>query len=444
VNDLLSPARTLEDEMYEVFEERLSQIVEPRQPIKPVLPAWADKIYDEDFRYKIMYGGRGAGRSWSAARALLSLGDARRIRVLCTREIQNSIRDSVHRLLRDQIKLLDLPYIVTRTEIRHETNGTLFIFEGLRHNVDKIKSMEGIDIAWVEEAERVSHDSWETLIPTIRKDGSQIWITFNPDLESDSTYQRFVVNTPPRTWKVKALAEDNPWLPDILREEREHLYRVDPDAAAHVWGGEIRRATEAQVLKGKYIVDTFDAGEMELDGPYQGVDFGFAQDPTTLLRMWVGPFGEWDNCLLIEHEAYKVGLELDHTVDHWMNNVPDATLYATRADSARPESISYLKRHGMPKIESVAKWQGSVEDGVAFIRQFDKIVIHERCKHTIFEAQHYSYKVDKRSGDILPEIVDKHNHCIDPIRYALAPLIQTPKKKRSRPRVFYPGMKAAS
>lgn len=389
------------------------------------LPAYADVLFGAQ-RYTVLYGGRAAGRSWSVARALLIQAAERPLRVLCARELQNSIKDSVHRLLTDQIALLGLPgYTVTQYEIRH-ANGSLFLFEGLRYNVNRIKSLEGIDVAWVEEAERVSADSWQTLIPTIRKAGSRIVVVFNPDQEDDPTYQRFVVHPPPDAVVVRCNAEDNPWLPDELRAERDYLYAVDPDAAAHVWGGECRHASDAQVLRGKWVVEEFEPA-LGWDGPYHGADFGFAQDPTTLVRCWLH-----GRRLYIEHESYRVGLELDHTADRWRADVPDCERYAIRADNARPESISYLRRHGVPRIEGVEKWKGSVEDGIAHLRQYEQIVIHPRCRHTKDEARLYSYKVDSRTGDILPDVLDAHNHTIDAIRYALAPLI---RRGRGAPRI---------
>lgn len=380
------------------------------------LPEYAEGLF-RPARYKVVYGGRGAGRSWSVARALLIQAAERPLRVLCARELQQSIRDSVHRLLTDQAELLGLDYQITQHEIRHP-NGSLFLFEGLRYNVSQIKSLEGIDRCWVEEAERVSEESWNTLIPTIRKSGSEIWVTFNPDQETDPTYRRFVLSPPPGAWVVKVSAAENPWLPVELRAEREYLYRVDPDAAAHVWGGECRTATDAQILKGKWVVEEFEPGE-DWDGPYHGADFGFAQDPTTLVRCWVQK-----RSLYVEREAYKIGLELDHTPEHWKREVPDCERYVIRADSARPESISYLRRHGFPLIAGVAKWSGSVRDGIAYLRQFERIVIHPRCKHAADEARHWSYKVDTRTKDVLPEVADGSEHIWDSVRYALAPLIQ--------------------
>ena len=380
------------------------------------LPAYAEPLF-RPCRYKVLYGGRGAARSWSVARALLIEAAQRPLRILCTRELQTSIRDSVHQLLKDQAALMGLPFAATERDIRH-ANGSMFLFEGLRFNITKIKSLEGIDRCWVEEAERISAESWEVLVPTIRKAGSEIWVTFNPDREEDATYQRFIAHPPPEAWVRKVSADDNPWLPEALAAERAYLYRVDPEAAAHVWGGETRQATDAQVLRGKWIVEEFTPGEA-WDGPYQGMDFGFAVDPTTLVRCWVA-----GRVLYVEHELYRVGLELDDTAKAALLAVPDAARYATRADSARPETISYLARHGLPQIVGVKKWHGSVEDGVAHLRQYERIVIHPRCKNTMAEARSYSYKVDRRSGDILPELADANNHCVDAIRYALAPLIR--------------------
>lgn len=383
----------------------------------PPLPDYAEGLF-RPMRYKVLYGGRGAGRSWSVARVLLTEGARRPIRVLCARELQRSIKDSVHRLLCDQIDLLGLPYEITQNEIRHP-NGTLFIFEGLRYNATKIKSMEGVDRCWVEEAERVSAASWAFLLPTIRKAGSEIWVTFNPDQEGDPTYRDFVLNPRPDAWVLKVSAEDNPWLPDELKAEREYLYRVDPDAAAHVWGGECRHASDAQILKGKWTVDAFEGGGRLWDGPYHGMDFGYANDPTAVVRCWIH-----ERKLYVEHEAYKIGLDLHHTTEFVKRNVPDCNRYTIRADDSRPDTIAFLKAHGLPQIIGAPKGKGSVEDGIAHLRQYEQIVIHPRCKHTIEEARLYSYKTDARTGDVLPDVQDKHNHCIDSIRYALQPLIK--------------------
>lgn len=194
-------------------------------------------------RYKVPYGGRGSSKSWSVARALVIIAVQSPKRILCAREFQNSTKESVHKLLADQIEVLGLSafYSVQDTKITG-INGSEFIFEGLRRNTTKIKSMEGIDICWCEEAQTISKASWDLLIPTIRKSGSEIWITFNPDLEEDETYTRFVKNTPPGAVVRLVNFMDNPWFPEELRREAEHLKHIDLDAYRHVWLGECKVA----------------------------------------------------------------------------------------------------------------------------------------------------------------------------------------------------------
>lgn len=209
----------------------------------------------EPHRYKVLYGGRSAAKSWSVARALLLLGTGaipgyqRPLRILCGREIQNSIAESVHQLLCDQIGELGLSgfYRATTTEIRGR-NGTQFFYAGLRHNIANIRSKEGIDIAWIEEAVNTSKASWNQLIPTIRKDGSEIWLTFNPELDTDETYKRFVLNPPPGAWVQKVNWSDNPWFRDVVRAEMEHLKETDYDEYLTVWEGHCRLAVEGSIF----------------------------------------------------------------------------------------------------------------------------------------------------------------------------------------------------
>jgi phage terminase large subunit len=375
-------------------------------------------------RYKVAYGGRGGAKSWGFARALLIQAVRRRMRVLCARELQNSIQDSVHKLLAEQIAAMGLDsfYEVQQATIRGR-NGSEFIFSGLRSNITKIKSMEGVDVVWVEEAQTVSADSWDVLIPTIRKDDSEIWVSLNPDQDSDPTYQRFVANPPPNAVVVPIGWADNPWLPKVLRDEKDHLYRTDPEAADHVWGGKTRRNSIAQVLRGRYVVESFEP-QPEWHGPYYGADWGFATDPTTLIRCWIA-----GRELYIEHEAYGVGVDLDDT-PALFDRVPESRKHLILADCSRPETISHLRRHGYTKLIGCTKWQGSVEDGVEHLRSYERIVIHPRCTHAAEEARLWSYKVDRLSGDVLPVLADKHDHCWDATRYALERVIQAGKPRK--------------
>ena len=202
----------------------------------------------EPHRYKIVYGGRGSAKSWSTARALLILAAHDKKRILCGREFQKSIKDSVHKLLSDQITALGLSsvYRITATGITSAA-GSEFIFEGLRYNATAIKSLEGVDIAWVEQAERLSKTSLDLLIPTVRKDGSEIWMTLNPELEEDEVYQRFVVNPPPGALVIEQNWRDNPWFTGVLKAEKEDLKRRDPDAYFHVYEGKCRHALEGAI-----------------------------------------------------------------------------------------------------------------------------------------------------------------------------------------------------
>jgi len=381
-------------------------------------------------RYKVAYGGRGSAKSWNFARALIIKAYQYRIRVLCGREFQNSIKESVHHLLESQIELLGL------TKFFHVTDATItghlgseFIFTGLHNNATKIKSMEAVNIAWLEEAEKISERSWEILIPTMRAtipypDGgvydSEIWVTYNPDSEKDATHKRFVTRPPPESEAtiIKMSWRDNPWFPESLRKEKDYLASVDPAAYEHVWEGECRTNSDAQILRGKYVIEEFVPGN-DWDGPYQGADWGFSVDPTVLIRCWIK-----DKKLYIEYEAYGHRVDINDT-PALFDHIPNARRYRTRADSARPETISYVQNHGYPEVVAVVKWDGSVEDGIGFLRQFEQIVIHPRCEHTIEEARLYSFKIDRLTNDVTRDIEDKHNHCMDALRYALEPIIRS-------------------
>lgn len=220
----------------------------------------------EAHRFKVLYGGRDGAKSWSVARALIAIGASRPIRWLCAREIQDSIDQSVYRLLLNQIKALGLSahYTATKTSILGivpETGaltGTEFNFTGLKHKIESVKSAEAYDGVWVEEAQSVSDDSWSKLIPTIRKDGSEIWVTFNPELDTDPTYVRFVINTPPDCVLIKMNHTDNPWASKALIAEREALRAKSPDDYAHIWEGHCK-----QVLTGAVYADEIRAATSE-------------------------------------------------------------------------------------------------------------------------------------------------------------------------------------
>jgi phage terminase large subunit len=201
-------------------------------------------------RYKVAYGGRGGAKSWGFARALLIEGAQKPLRILCTREVQKSIKDSVHKLLCDQIQSLELGKFYTPTQNNIVgLNGTEFIFSGLSDQTrESIKSYEGVDRCWVEEGQAVGKRSWDILTPTIRKTGSQIWISFNPHLDTDETWLRFVVNTPPNSWVQKINWQDNPWFSPELEAERSHAEKTDPENYQNIWEGQPRAAVEGAIF----------------------------------------------------------------------------------------------------------------------------------------------------------------------------------------------------
>jgi phage terminase large subunit len=370
----------------------------------------------EKKRYKVSYGGRGSSKSWTAGRGLILRAMQSKIRILCTRQLQTSIKDSVHKLLCDTIYALKLEqyFDITRDTIRCH-NGSEFIFKGLQNQTNEIKSIEGIDICWVEEAQSVSEDSWAILIPTIRKENSEIWVTFNPDREEDATYQRFVVNPPPDSIVQLVNYYDNPWFPEVLRKEMEYDKQVDYAKYEHVWLGKTVLNTEAQIYHGKFELKEFATPENVTF--YYGADWGFANDPTALVRCFIQ-----DQCLYIDYESGGIGVEFEE-LPALFEKVPESRKWEIRADCARPETISYMSRQGFRTV-ACPKWKGSVEDGIEYIRSFRRIYVHPRCKHTYEEFKFYSYKVDKNTGDILPVVLDKDNHYMDALRYALNPYIQ--------------------
>jgi phage terminase large subunit len=390
-------------------------------------------------RYKVFYGGRGGAKTWSIARTLILKASYEKHRIGCFRELQNSIRESVHHTLEEQIDKLGLrPWFeITQSSIRCTRTGSEFIFKGLRSNAAEIKSTEGITIAWVEEAQLVSEDSWKVLIPTIRVEGSEIWISFNPEGENDPTYRRFVLNPSPDSIVVKVNWDDNPWFPETLNKERLWMLATDPDSYEHVWNGNPKTLSDAIIFRGKYVIDTFD------DPPYPaqtrlfyGMDFGFSQDPIAATRSYITsspkillgsdakgkPLFSGGEELWISHEAFGVGVEFEE-IPQLIDTIPGIRDWPIKADSARPETISYLKRQGY-NISAAEKWTGCVEDGIAHLKGFSKIHIHQRCKHMGQEARLYSYKIDKITGQVLPIIIDANNHGWDSERYALDGYIQ--------------------
>lgn len=373
-------------------------------------------------QYRALTGGRGSGKSFGSAKMAAIWGVIDPLRILCTRELQVSIKESFHAELKAAIASepwLEAHYKVGVDYIKG-VNGTDFIFRGLRHNTASIKSLAKIDLTIVEEAEDVPEDSWLALEATVfRQPMSELWAIWNGRLDGSPVDKRFIKNPPANAIVRKVNYNDNPFFPEgleILRQREQG--RLDPSTYAHIWDGEYLTNSDAQVLHGKVQVKDF-APQPEWDGPYYGGDFGFSQDPTAAVEIYIS-----GDTLYIHREAVKTGLELDDTSKFVTRRIPGFERETSRWDNSRPESISHLTRHGIPKAISVDKWPGSVEDGIAYLRSFKAIVVHTRCSETQSECRLYSYKVDRLTGDVTSKIVDAHNHCIDAIRYAVGPMIK--------------------
>ncbi|SBV68297.1 Phage terminase, large subunit, pbsx family protein (fragment) [uncultured Citrobacter sp.] len=316
-----------------------------------------------------------------------------------------------------------------------------YVFCGLRHNLDSIKSKARILLAWVDEAESVSDVAWKKLRPTVREEGSEIWVTWNPEKDGSATDKRFRKAPPKKSIIVEMNYNDNPWFPEVLEEERQDdLATLDYADYAWIWEGAYLENSNKQVLANRYVVQSFPDDLWEkADRLLFGGDFGFAEDPSTLVRNFI-----LDNCLYIEYEAYGKHVELDdmwkfyagkdgakpRQLEEWkvtddakFPGIPEARKWPIKADNSRPETISHIKAQGF-NISAAKKWQGSVEDGITYLRGFKKIIIHPRCKETAKEARLYSYKTDRVTSEVLPIIEDKNNHCWDAVRYSLDGLIR--------------------
>ncbi len=363
-------------------------------------------------RYKAAFGGRGSGKShFFAGMAVIGMATKPGFRIVCVREIQNSIKDSVKQLLEDKIKELGLSgfFTITEQEIRGQ-NGSLAIFRGLQnHTAASIKSLEGFDVAWVEEAQTISQLSLDLLTPTIRKPGSELWFSFNPGKETDPVDALLRANPPPGAIVVKANWSDNPFFPEALRADLENDRERHPDKFLHIWEGAYQTLSEARIFRNWRIAEMVPPERVIW---YPGVDFGFSQDPTAALRACLMD----KRTLYIDHEAWEVGVPTE-ALPALLHRVPEIHKWPGRADSARPETIDYLRRNGFPKLRGATKGKGSVEDGIMFLQGMD-LVVHPRCVNLARELGSYAYKIDKRTGAILPEAEDANNHLIDALRYA--------------------------
>ena len=373
------------------------------------VPAVFQPLFKGARRRNFIYGGRGSGKSHAVAQYCIFRAYQQKTKVLCTRELQKSISESVHALLCEKIHDMGLDSFFTIQKDKiYGANGSVFIFAGVRQNVNEIKSMEGIDVCWVEEAQSMSRNSLDVLVPTVRAGGSIIIFTFNPFKDTDPVFVDSQ-NPDENTLVIKANYNDNPFFPEVLRLDMERDKKNDYEKYLWVWEGQCLGLSDAQIFRGKYSVKEFETPR-NAEFHY-GADWGFANDPTAIIRSFV-----IGNTLYIDQCAGRVGCDLEDTPSLF-NEVEGTSLYPIYADSARPETISFMrsKRYNVIAAE---KWAGSVEDGIQYLRSFSEIVIHPRCRAVIEEFDLYQYKVDRQTNEVLREPVDKFNHYIDALRYS--------------------------
>lgn len=395
-------------------------------------PKWAVPLL-KPARYKGIKGGRGSGKSHERAEALIEehIMNPEQASV-CIREIQRTLAQSMKRLIEQKIITLGVEryFDIQDRQIRSNYGSGLIIFEGMQnHNADSIKSLEGFDRALIEEAQTLSQRSLDLLRPTIRKPHSEIWGIWNPQDPTDPIDALLCGESPPPDSIVLHVNyNDNPWFPDVLREEMEYDKRRDPEKYRHVWEGGYLTNSEARVFK-NWVVDDFESPH---DAIHRfGADWGFASDPTVLVRSHI-----IGRRLYVDYEAHMVGCDIID-IPTLFHTVPDSERWPIVADSARPETISHVRKHGFPKIMAAVKGGRSLEDGVEWLQSYD-IVVHPRCQHVIDELTHYSYKRDPLTDKVLPILEDKHNHCIDALRYACESVRRNPRNRVVKPVVNRP------
>ncbi len=381
----------------------------------------------EPHRYKVAYGGRGSGKSWSFARALLLLGAQNPLRILCTREIQKSIADSVHKLLADQIAALGLGsfYNVQQTYIKGR-NGTEFSFAGLQqHTIDSIKSYEGVDIVWVEEAQTVVKKSWDVLLPTIRKPGSEIWAGYNPQLESDETHQRFVISPPPDCVSVLMNYNDNPWFPEVLEQERLHAKAtMKPEQYNHIWEGKCMPAVEGAI----YFEQMSQAESRISNVPHDGLlkthvifDLGWNDAMTIILAQKVGGeiriihYIEGHQRTLAEYSAELKGLMLDGQPINWGHVYLPHDGYAKRHQSGKSDA-EVMGQLGWSVLQVPNM---SVEQGINRVREvFPRVYFNrDRTARLVECLKRYRRQINQQTNEPGDPRHDEFSHGADVMRY---------------------------
>lgn len=401
-------------------------------------------------RFQGAKGGRGGAKSHFFAGLSVEEMVSQHTRLACVREVQVSIKDSVKQLIEDKINAFGVrsKFKITDREIVCPSTDSLAIFRGLQnHTATSIKSLEGFNRAWYEEAQSLTKRSLELAIPTFRKPGTQQRFSWNPDLDTDPVDTLFRENAnDPDFVCVDVNYWDNPWFPDDLRKDMERDKRRDPEKYQHVWCGGYRRNSDAQVFR-NWKVERFDPPPPGTP-LYFGADWGFTIDPTVLVVCFI-----IGRTLYVWREVWEIGCSVDRRGALFDKIDPEwtperardsnwqsiARKYQITADSAEPQTIDFMRRNGFPRMQAAVKGPNSVEEGVSFLQGYD-IVVHPECKyggisHVEKELRLFSYKTDKKTGAVLPELADQDNHTIDSLRYALESVRRAVTGKRTELRI---------
>ena len=425
------------------------------------IPAPILNLLQKNARNYLLSGGRSSAKSWSVGYHLLAEGARKPLRMLCLREVQHSIERSSAMLLRDLAMKHEAfnGWTWNKTEIRHK-NGSSITFSGLRDiSRENLRSFEGQDLVWVEEAHSLSIESLRTLLPTIRKEGSKLIFTFNR-MVSPMDPVEMVLKDAPSTVRCHVTFEDcQIFLSDVIRQMIQHDRSHNFALYEHVWQGLPLAFSESRVFQ-NFIVKDFDYRDLRLqweaeeakeplpspDGMFKkeyeklilqrkrrkvvgllfGADWGFSSDPSAGIRMFYSPDGKK---LFIDYEYYKIGTLIDDLPGELIRALPGIEKSnQIKGDAARPELVRYVEQHGVSGIKSCKKWKGCIEDGVQHLQALDEIVVHPRCTNTIDELRTFSHLIDKHTGRILPELEDSNNHLIDSIRYAAEEHVRPPVK----------------
>ena len=376
---------------------------------------------------KVIYGGRGSAKTRTIASILTELIRRENKRCVCLREVLKTLAQSCYKEIEDEVdrrNLRNTEMKVIQNNFKSYLGRGECWFTGMRNNLTGMKGLASVNIAWLEEVQDMSLLSWDTIDNTVRAPGSEVWCSFNPNQETDPAWTELV--EPYFDKMVDGIYEDdeilviecnhmhNPWFNDTtLPAKMEKMKARDYDRYLWIYEGKFNKKSAVEVMNGKWEKKEF-TPHPSWSGPYYGADFGFSQDPSTLIKIWIDDENE---DLYIEHECWGIGVELDDMPEFYdeIEGSRDETIYG---DCSRPETISHIKNKGFD-IRAAEKWSGSVEDGVTYLRSFNRIYIHTRCVETLKEAKLYKYKVDPLTEEILTVIIDKHNHCWDAIRYGL-------------------------